>query len=218
MRTASAIASALTPRAAARAGSGRTMISGRCSAALELTAPMPRRPRSWICNASAARCRALASSPASVICSFSPLLPPPTAIRAPGNCRNSVRIFASTPDCDSARSPRGRRSTVNVAERTSVVVLASMPWPELALPTAANTALTSGICLSSSDARRLATCVWAIVAPGASSRVTEVCAMSAAGRKPVGSSGIMANDEIRNSAVAATTRGRRRKHARTTAR
>jgi len=62
-----------------------------------------------------------------VICSFSPLPPPPTAIRAPATWRNSVRIFASTADCDSLRSASGARSTVNVAERTSAVELVSMP-------------------------------------------------------------------------------------------
>lgn len=41
MRMASAAASAVTPSDAARAGSGLNCTSGRCSAAPEVTLPMP---------------------------------------------------------------------------------------------------------------------------------------------------------------------------------
>ncbi len=90
MRMASAAASVVTPRAAARAGSGRNWTSGRCSAALDVTLPMPMPCRVRNCDSSdaAALSSAVASLPASVICSFSPLPPLLTATRTPGRSRN----------------------------------------------------------------------------------------------------------------------------------
>jgi len=86
------------------------------------------------------------------------------------------------------------------------------------VPTDENTLRTSGMRFSSAAACRLASRVWRSVAPGASSTVIEVCALSDAGKKPVGSSGISASDRAMNSAVPSITRGRRRRQARTAAR
>ena len=213
-RTASASASDVTPSAAAFALSGRIWISGRCSAALDVTLPMPLSVRNWASACVAASISASGSSLASVSCSDSPLLPPPTEMRVPGSVRSRLRMRASTCDCFSERSPRATRSTVSVALVRSAAEEPPMPPPVDAVPADTNTPCTSGSCFSSSAARVAVAVVCASVVPGAILRLMLLCALSCAGMKAVGMKGDTASDTARNSAASATVVLRLRRAAR----
>ena len=89
-------------------------------------------------------------------------------------------------------------STVRVAVFTAVLVDASIPPPVLAVPTAENTWVTSGMLRIRRLDPRAALAVSSRVLPGASSREILVWPLSEAGMNPVEIMGIKAKEAARN--------------------
>ena len=96
MRSVSAIAADETPRSAAFAKSVRTMTSGRTRLELEVTAPMPGRPRRSRSTFCACSVSTRPSSPVSANTYFSLEPPMPILTRAPGTSSIRRRRSPST--------------------------------------------------------------------------------------------------------------------------
>ena len=192
---------AVTPRSAARAKSGVTMISGRTKEALELTLPMPCSVRSSRSTCWAAAFSATASSLRSTSCIFTPVSGGPTLKRAPGISASRVRICDSIAAIDALRSLRWLVVSVNVALRASAEAPGAKASPLEPPPTDENTCWTSGTVMAASRVRSASARVSASVLPGGSSRLICVCARSDAGTNPVGSSGTSETEPIKNAAA-----------------
>ena len=118
MRSVSLIALEVTPKSAALAKSGLTIISGRIKLAVEAILPTPEILRISCVTASAASCNALESSPLSINTYFSPEPPKPTLVRTPGKLTRLLRISLSI-ICLRGRLPRSSNKMVSVARRVS---------------------------------------------------------------------------------------------------
>ena len=119
-------------------------ISGDCSAADDVTLPIPRMlVRMSSSSADAAWSSRSELSPASVSCSSVPLPPEPTSIRAPGMPATASRMPASMSVWLSSRSSMFVRSTTMVAEVTELVFPPPPgPPPVDAVPVAWKTPVT----------------------------------------------------------------------------
>ncbi|MNT04283.1 hypothetical protein D3C72_1388550 [compost metagenome] len=212
------MAAAVTPRSAALAKSGRTMISGRTSEALELTLPMPFRPRSSRSTFCAAAISATGSSERSTSCILTPVSGGPTVKRAPGMVSSFWRSWVSRSAIDSLRSVRCTVVRVSTARRASAAAPGAKASPLEPPPIELKTPSMPGVRMAASRARAATACVSPRVEPGGSSRLICVCARSAAGTKPVGSSGTSAMAPTKNRAAAMAVMPRWFRHQRMTVR
>ena len=189
------------------------MSSGRTSAALDLTPPMPLKVRSW---RSASRPAALSMKESSLMSAMSILLPMsalPTVMRAPGMSARVLRMRFSICMTDSLRSLRGVVTTVS----TAVLISASAPEPlgPLALLPPPIDESTRTMFLSATTSLRTVSakcCVCASVLPGGSCNVTCVWSWSPAGAKPLGNKGASEMDAANITNAASSVMKRWCKH------
>jgi len=200
----SPMVSAVTPKSAARAKSGRTISSGRVRLALEVTFPMPGRVRRSRAALLAASLRATGSSLFSTRIIFTPLSAGPTVRRTPGWSAKRSRISLSTACCLRSRSVRWLKVTLSTARRTSATTPGAKASPPAPPPTELITLFTSGIAAMMVRARSAAAQVSLKVLPGGSSMLTMVCERSAGGTKPVGSSGISITEPTKKAMAASS--------------
>ena len=189
---------AVTPRSAARATSGRTMISGRTKEALEPTLPTPSKVRSSRTTVCALANRATGSSLFSTSCIFTPLSGGPTVKRAPAMLPSCWRSCASMSAMESLRSSRCEVIRVSTARRASAEAPGAKASPLEPPPIELKTLLTCGICMLARRACSATARVSAKVLPGGSSSVIWVWPRSAAGTKPVGKSGTSEMEPTKN--------------------
>ena len=136
MRSVSLMALLVTPKSAALAKSGRTIISGRIKLAVDAILPIPAMPRISCVTASEACCNSLESSPLNISIYFSPEPPKPTLVRTPGKPTKVSRISLSM-ICLRGRSPRSSNKMVSVASLVSAAPeLANASDPALPPPIA----------------------------------------------------------------------------------
>ena len=144
---------AVTPRSAARAKSGRTIISGRTKEALELTLPTPLKLRSSRSTARAVADKATASSLRNTSCILTPVSILPTLNRAPGMLAILSRNCISMSPKDSLRSSRCVVDRVNTARRASADAPGANASPLEPPPIELNTCFTPLTCIAATRAR-----------------------------------------------------------------
>ena len=162
---------AVTPKSAARAKLGRTMISGRTSAALELTLPTPLRPRSSRSTFCAEAVSATGSSLRSTSCIFAPMSGGPTLKRAPAIWSSRSRTCCSRSAMDSLRSVRCTVVSVSTARRASAAAPGAKSSPLEPPPMELKTPVMPLTCMAASLACSAINPVCAKVLPGGSSRL-----------------------------------------------
>ena len=207
---------AVTPRSAARALSGRTMISGRTSEALELILPMPLRSRSSRSTNWAACIKACGSSLLSTSCSLPPVSGEPTLKRAPAISAMRARIWASMSCMLSLRSLRCTALMVSTARRASAAAPGANASPLEPPPIELKMLTICGMSAISLRACSAMRSVCAKVLPGASSIVTCVCPRSPGGIKVVGSKPTKDTEPTKNRPAPIAVTSRWRKHHRIT--
>ena len=165
------MAAAVTPRSAARAGSGRTMISGRTREALDCTLPTPLRLRSSRSTNCAVASSATGSSLCSTSCILTPVSGGPTVKRAPATSLSLRLNWASMAAMEVLRSSRWLVLRVSTARRASAAAPGAKASPLEPPPIELNTLLTSGSVMAASRASSATARVSASVLPGGSSSV-----------------------------------------------